>query len=101
MGLLQEWGEFKGYLEPGLNVLNTVSQSVLEVNLQTQITEYRQEGMSKDNVHLRLAVSIIYRVSDSFKFTYRLASPPQNCISEMAAAYLRSILGRHWLQEII
>jgi regulator of protease activity HflC (stomatin/prohibitin superfamily) len=49
-GLLQEWGHFIKILQPGLHIINPISQSIIEVNQQTQVIEYSQVGMSKDNV---------------------------------------------------
>ena len=37
LGLVQEWGRFKEILDPGLHVINPISQSVIEINQQTQM----------------------------------------------------------------
>lgn len=82
MGLLQEWGRFEKVLEPGLHIINPISQSILEINQQTQLLEYRQIGISKDNVQFDLKVVVFYRVIDSLKLAYRLGNyDVVNCLT--------------------
>jgi regulator of protease activity HflC (stomatin/prohibitin superfamily) len=57
--------------------------------------------MSKDNVHLFIAVTVIYRVVDTLAFAYKLTSSPEDCIRDMASSHLLNILGTHLLQDII
>jgi regulator of protease activity HflC (stomatin/prohibitin superfamily) len=82
LGLLQEWGRFERVLSPGLHVINPVSQSIVEINQQTQLIEYRQIGISKDNVQFDLSVVIFYRVIDSLRLAYRLGGyDVKNCLT--------------------
>ena len=74
LGLLQEWGRFSRVLEPGLHLLNPISQSIVEINQQTQIMEYDQICISRDNVQFDVSVVVFYRIIDSLKVAYRLGN---------------------------
>jgi erythrocyte band 7 integral membrane protein len=101
LGLLQEWGRFSRVLEPGLHLINPVSQSIVEVNQQTQILEYSQMCISKDGVRFDATVVVFYRVFDSLKVAYRLGMNEQECLLEIATGTLRNIAGEQPLQQVI
>lgn len=74
----------------------------MEINQQTRILEYRQIGISKDNVQFDLSVVIFYRVIDSLKLAYRLGDyDAVHCLTEIGTGTLRSVLGENTLQVII
>jgi len=94
LGLLQEWGRFKEILDPGLHVINPVSQSVVEINQQTKMLEYKQICISKDNVQFHTSVVVFYRIFDSLKAAYRLGGTNfEECVIEIANGTLRNIAG--------
>lgn len=83
-------------------MINPISQSIVEINQQTKILEYRQIGISKDNVQFDLSVVVFYRVIDSLKLAYRLGDYDiVHCLTEIATGTLRSVLGENNLQVII
>lgn len=83
-------------------MINPISQSVVEINQQTKLLEYRQIGISKDNVQFDLSVVVFYRVIDSLKLAYRLGNyDAVSCLTEIATGTLRSVLGENYLQDII
>jgi regulator of protease activity HflC (stomatin/prohibitin superfamily) len=54
----------------------------VEIIQQTQLIEYRQIGISKDNVQFDLSVVIFYRVVDSLRLAYRLGGyDVKNCLT--------------------
>ena len=55
-----------------MHILNPISQSVIEINRQTQSFEYDQICITKDNVQFTVIVSIFFRVVDSLRTAYRL-----------------------------
>lgn len=53
-------------------MINPVSQSIIEVNQQTQVFTYDQMAISKDNVQFKVTIVLLYRFVDSLKVAYRL-----------------------------
>jgi regulator of protease activity HflC (stomatin/prohibitin superfamily) len=53
-------------------MINPVSQSIIEINQQTQTFSYEQMAISKDNVQFRVNIVLLYRFVDSLKVAYRL-----------------------------
>ena len=92
-------------MEPGLNIINPVTESVLTVDLRTRVgTLPKQPILTKDNVTVSIETVVYYRVVDSFKVAYKLGIQEResmNFISEMAHSALRSVGGEHTLQDIL
>lgn len=70
--LKQKFGRFQEVIEPGLTLLNPLSESVRVVNLQTQTMELDQTVLTKDNITCRILTVIFYRVIDPALYEYRL-----------------------------
>ena len=96
-GILQRFGKFKKRLEPGLNIINPVTESVLAVDLRTKVAALsRQPILTKDNVTLGLETVVYYRVVDPIKVAYKLGvyeRESMNFIAEMAHAAMRTVGG--------
>ena len=80
-------------------MVNPISQSIIEVNQQTQVFEYSQVCISKDNVQFDARVAIFYRVVDSLKIAFRLENmDAEECLEELSCGNLRSIAGGRNIQ---
>ena len=79
-------------------MINPVSESVVEVNRQTQLIEYDQICISKDNVQFQTNVIIFFRFVDTLKAAYKLGQDGRECVMEIANGTLRTIAGEHILQ---
>lgn len=91
-------------LEPGLHVINPISESIIEVNRQTKIIEYEQICLSKDNVQFRIRFVLFYRIANSLDLVYKLGSSDAeviDCIREIAMGTVRLVIGEQILQNII
>ena len=72
-GILQRFGRFKSKLEPGINIINPVTESVITIDMRTKVgTLPRQPVLTKDNVTVGLETVVYYRVVDAVKVTYKL-----------------------------
>lgn len=74
IGILQKWGSYERILEPGLQIINPISDNIIEINRQTRTIEFNQMAFSRDNVQFKIDSVVFYRVYDPLKLAYKLGT---------------------------
>src|SRR6201985_265253 len=87
--------------EPGLTLLRPVGDRMQKVNMQiVAMAVPAQEGITKDNVTVRVDAVVYFRVVDPIKATINV----QNymfAISQQAQTSLRSIIGQSEMDQLL
>jgi regulator of protease activity HflC (stomatin/prohibitin superfamily) len=94
-------GRFTGVRGPGLIVLIPYVQQMIRVDLRTLVLDVpSQDVISRDNVSVRVNAVIYFRVVDPERATIQVEDFMQ-ATSQLAQTTLRSVLGKHHLDEML
>jgi regulator of protease activity HflC (stomatin/prohibitin superfamily) len=101
-GIIYRWGkvlpEIRG---PGIHFMNPVTDRMQKVNMQiVAMAVPAQEGITRDNVSVRVDAVVYFRVVDPIKATVNV----QNymfAISQQAQTSLRSIIGQSEMDQLL
>ncbi len=100
-GVVYTLGRFTGVTGPGFRILIPVIQQIVKVDLRT-ITEDvpSQDVISQDNVSVKVNAVIYFRVTDP-QLAINEVENFRRATSELAQTTLRSVLGKHELDEML
>ncbi|MFL6137737.1 MAG: SPFH domain-containing protein [Frankiaceae bacterium] len=88
-------------LDPGLNLVIPVVDRVVKVNMQiVAMAVPAQDGITRDNISVRVDAVVYFRVVDPLKATVNV----QNylyAVSQVAQTSLRSVIGRSELDQLL
>lgn len=94
-------GRFTGVKGPGLILLIPLVQQMVRVDLRTVVTDVpSQDVISRDNVSVKVNAVLYYRVVDAEKAVNQVENF-QEATSQLAQTTLRSVLGKHDLDEML
>jgi regulator of protease activity HflC (stomatin/prohibitin superfamily) len=94
-------GRFTGVKGPGLIILIPLVQQMVRVDLRTIVEDVpSQDVISRDNVSVKVNAVIYYRVVDAEKAVIQVENY-QSATSQLAQTTLRSVLGKHDLDEML
>ncbi|MEO6711799.1 MAG: slipin family protein, partial [Mycobacteriales bacterium] len=101
-GVVFRLGRVTGHVrEPGLRVIIPVVDRMVKVNMQTVTMGVpAQEGITRDNVTLRVDAVVYFRVVDAIKAIVNV----QNylyAVSQVAQTSLRSVIGQSDLDDVL
>lgn len=101
VGVVEELGQFKQLLDPGLHVITWPLQGVVaRLSLRIQQLDVHCETKTKDNVFIQVAVAVQYRVlvDRAYDAYYRLTDP-RNQIQSYVFDVVRSTVPKMELDE--
>jgi regulator of protease activity HflC (stomatin/prohibitin superfamily) len=94
-------GRFTGVKGPGLILLVPYIQQLVRIDLRTIVLDVpTQDVISRDNVSVRVSAVVYFRVVDPERATIQVENYIQ-ATSELAQTTLRSVLGKHELDEML
>jgi regulator of protease activity HflC (stomatin/prohibitin superfamily) len=94
-------GRFSGVKGPGLIVLIPLVQQLVRVDLRTIVLDVpTQDVISRDNVSVKVNAVIYFRVVDPDKAVIQVENF-MTATSQLAQTTLRSVLGKHELDEML
>ena len=100
-GVVFSLGRFTSVKGPGLILLLPVIQQMVRVDLRVAVLDVpSQDVISKDNVSVKVNAVVYYRVVDPEKSVIQVQNVHQ-ATSELAQTTLRSVLGKHELDELL
>jgi regulator of protease activity HflC (stomatin/prohibitin superfamily) len=100
-GVVFTLGRFTGVKGPGLILLVPYVQQMVRVDLRTLVLDVpSQDVISRDNVSVRVSAVIYFRVIDPEKSTIQVEDYMM-ATSQLAQTTLRSVLGKHDLDEML
>lgn len=100
-GVVFTFGRFSGVKGPGLVLIVPVVQAMTRVDLRVVVMDVpTQEVISRDNVSVRVNAIVFFRVVDPEKAIIRVERYYE-ATSQLAQTTLRSVLGRHELDEML
>lgn len=100
-GVVFTLGRFTSVKGPGLILLLPVIQQMVRVDLRVAVLDVpSQDVISKDNVSVKVNAVVYYRVVDPEKSVIQVQNVHQ-ATSELAQTTLRSVLGKHELDELL
>jgi regulator of protease activity HflC (stomatin/prohibitin superfamily) len=100
-GVLFQLGRFWGVKGPGLIIVIPVVQQMVRVDLRTIVLDVpTQDVISRDNVSVKVNAVIYFRVVDPEKAIIQVANFLE-ATSQLAQTTLRSVLGKHELDEML
>jgi regulator of protease activity HflC (stomatin/prohibitin superfamily) len=101
-GVLYRFGRVQPeVVEPGLTYIRPIGDRLQKVNMQIiAMTVPAQEGMTRDNVSVRVDAVVYFRVVDPIKATVNVQNYI-NAISQQAQTSLRSIIGQSELDQLL
>jgi regulator of protease activity HflC (stomatin/prohibitin superfamily) len=95
------FGRFTGVKGPGLFFLLPYVQQMIRVDLRTVVLDVpSQDVISRDNVSVKVNAVLYFRVVDADKAVLRIENFLQ-ATSQLAQTTLRSVLGKHTLDEML
>jgi len=100
-GVVFTLGRFSRVKGPGLVIIVPLIQQVVRVDLRTVVLEVpTQDVISRDNVSVKVSAVVYFRVVDPEKAIIQVADF-LNATSQLAQTMLRSVLGKHLLDEML
>jgi regulator of protease activity HflC (stomatin/prohibitin superfamily) len=100
-GVVFTLGRFTGVKGPGLVLLIPVVQQMVRVDLRTLVLDVpSQDVISRDNVSVKVNAVVYFRVVDPDKAVIQVENF-MNATSQLAQTTLRSVLGKHELDEML
>jgi len=94
-------GRFTGVRGPGLILIVPYVQQMVRVDLRVTVLDVpSQDVISRDNVSVKVNAVIYYRVVEADKAVIQVQNYHQ-ATSELAQTTLRSVLGKHELDELL
>ena len=101
-GVLYRFGRVQPQVvEPGLTLIRPIGDRLQKVNMQIiAMTVPAQEGMTRDNVSVRVDAVVYFRVVEPIKATVNVQNYI-NAISQQAQTSLRSIIGQSELDQLL
>ena len=100
-GVVFQLGRLWKVKGPGLVIVIPFIQQMVRVDLRTRVLDVPpQDVISRDNVSVRVNAVVYYRVIDPEKAIIRVEYFNE-ATSQMAQTMLRSVLGRHDLDEML
>ncbi|NTV95821.1 MAG: slipin family protein [Thiobacillus sp.] len=100
-GVVFMLGRFWRVKGPGLVVLVPVVQQMVRVDLRTVVMDVPpQDVISRDNVSVKVNAVVYFRVIDPERSIIQVADF-YNATSQLAQTTLRSVLGKHELDEML
>ncbi len=101
-GVLYRFGRVQPQLvEPGLAFIRPIGDRVEKVNMQIiAMTVPAQEGITRDNVSVRVDAVVYFRVVDPIKATVNVNNYI-NAVSQQAQTSLRSIIGQSEMDQLL
>jgi len=100
-GVVFTLGRLTGVKGPGLIILIPYVQQMVRIDLRTKVLDVpSQDVISRDNVSVRVNAVIYFRVLDPEKATIQVENYMQ-ATSELAQTTLRSVLGKHELDDML
>ena len=100
-GVMFTLGRFTGVKGPGLIVLVPFVQQMVRIDLRTIVLDVpSQDVISRDNVSVKVNAVLYFRVVDSDKAVIEVKDFMQ-ATSQLAQTTLRSVLGKHSLDEML
>jgi regulator of protease activity HflC (stomatin/prohibitin superfamily) len=100
-GVVFTLGRFTGVKGPGLVILIPIVQQLVRVDLRVRVLDVpKQDVISHDNVSVRVNAVIYFRVLDPERATIQVEDFMM-ATSQLAQTTLRSVLGKHDLDEML
>src|SRR3954468_19525237 len=100
-GVVFQLGRFWRVKGPGLVILVPGIQQMVKVDLRTVVFEVpTQDVISRDNVSVKVSAVVYLRVIDAEKAIIQVVDY-LNATSQLAQTMLRSVLGKHLLDEML
>jgi regulator of protease activity HflC (stomatin/prohibitin superfamily) len=100
-GVVFTLGRFWKVKGPGLVILIPGVQQLVKVDLRTFVLEVpTQDVISRDNVSVKVSAVVYFRVIDSEKAIIQVENY-RNATSQLAQTTLRSVLGKHELDDML
>jgi len=100
-GVVFTLGRFTGVKGPGLVLIVPYVQQMVRVDLRVTVLDVpSQDVITRDNVSVKVNAVVYYRVVESDKAVIQVQNFHQ-ATSELAQTTLRSVLGKHELDELL
>jgi regulator of protease activity HflC (stomatin/prohibitin superfamily) len=100
-GVIFTLGRYTGTKGPGLVLLVPLVQQMVRVDLRIVVDEVpSQDVISRDNVSVKVSAVIYYRVIDAERAVIQVETYKE-ATSQLAQTTLRSVLGKHDLDEML
>jgi regulator of protease activity HflC (stomatin/prohibitin superfamily) len=101
-GVVFRWGRvLPGRRQPGLTWVNPVTSRLRKVNMQVIVAPVpAQEGITRDNVTVRVDAVVYYRVIDPVKAIINVQDYVY-AVSQVAQTSLRSVIGHSDMDELL
>jgi regulator of protease activity HflC (stomatin/prohibitin superfamily) len=100
-GVVFTLGRFAGVRGPGLVLVVPGIQQLVRVDLRTVVLEVpTQDVISRDNVSVKVSAVVYLRVVDAQKAVIQVVDF-LNATSQLAQTMLRSVLGKHLLDDML
>lgn len=100
-GVVFTLGRFTAVKGPGIILLVPLVQQMVRMDLRTIVHSVpRQDVISRDNVSVKVSAVIYFRIVDPERATIQVEDFMQ-ATSELAQTTLRSVLGKHELDEML
>jgi regulator of protease activity HflC (stomatin/prohibitin superfamily) len=100
-GVVFQLGRFWGVKGPGLVIIIPLLQQAVRVDLRTVVLDVpTQDVISRDNVSVKVNAVIYFRVVDPEKAIIQVANFLE-ATAQLAQTTLRSVLGKHELDEML
>lgn len=101
-GVLQNLGRYSRVLPSGINIINPITEKVVNCSRQTQMLDIVQPVITKDNVSCQIVSIIYYRITDPIKMIYKLGqNQSAHSVREMAFAAVRTISGENTFDTLV
>src|SRR3984957_14373405 len=100
-GVMFTLGRFTGVKGPGVRLVLPVIQQMKKLELRTIVLNVpKQDVISRDNVSVKVSAVVYFRIVDPAQAVLQVANPWE-ATSQLAQTTLRSVAGRHEIDELL
>lgn len=100
-GVIYTLGKYTGIRQPGLQIVIPILQEMIKIDIRVRTEDIpSQDVISKDNVSVSVNAVVYYKVIEASHAINRVEDFNQ-ATSELAQTTLRSVLGKHDLDEML
>jgi len=100
-GVVLTLGKYSGTLEPGLNLVIPILQSVIRVDMRIRTLDIpKQEAMTKDNVPVAINAVVYFKVEKAEDAVLKIQDY-QYAVAQYAQTALRDVVGNSSMDEVL
>jgi len=104
-GLIETWGKYKKYADPGFHWISIIGQRIIKVDITEQMTRIQSEKnyITKDKLNTEVDLVVFFKVKDDKDSVYKSEYSVYNYVNQitmLCQTTARNVIGGMEFQEV-